>query len=193
MGNTLLGRSIGGRTGRANYTALALGVMAVAFAAAACGSGGGDGQEGQAGAPTTGSPVSAVDHGDLNQVLVDDSGMTLYASSEEAGRIGCVDGCLAIWKPLTVRPGTTLSGDAGLANGLGTVTRPDTGATQVTYQGYPLYTFTQDSAAGDLKGDNVKDSFGSMSFTWHTMTQAGFAGTTPPSSPAPENGSPYGY
>ncbi|ASR38551.1 hypothetical protein BAY61_30130 [Prauserella marina] len=193
MGSTLLGRTIGSKTGRANRTVLAAsaGVMAVAFAAAACGGGGG--QEPETGGPATGSPVSAVDHGDLDQVLVDNAGMTLYASSEEAGRIGCVDGCLAIWKPLTIKPGTTLSGDAGLADGLATVTRPDTGATQVTYQGYPLYTFTQDSAAGDLKGDNVKDSFGSMSFTWHTMTQAGFADATPPSSPAPETGSPYGY
>ena len=35
---------------------------------------------------------------------------------------------------------------------LGTITRADTGALQVTYNGLPLYFFKSDSKPGDAKG-----------------------------------------
>jgi predicted lipoprotein with Yx(FWY)xxD motif len=40
---------------------------------------------------------------------------------------------------------------------LGTITRPDNGATQVTWHGHPLYTFTGDKAPGDTSGNGFKD------------------------------------
>ncbi|MQA80896.1 MAG: hypothetical protein GEV10_20840 [Streptosporangiales bacterium] len=157
--------------------ATALGVLA------ACGSGG------QVGSPD--DVVSAKDVSGIEQVLVDSKGMTLYVAEQEASRkIACTDSCLALWEPLTVSEGTTLSSDDGLTSSLSTVQRPDNGDTQVTYRGYPLYTFTEDSGAGELAGDNVTDEFGGTSFTWHAMTMEGPA---PSSSPSDTGGGGYGY
>jgi len=61
--------------------------------------------------------------------------------------------CLSVWIPLTVAKGGMPTG----ASQLGTITRPDDGATQVTWQGRPLYTFTGDKAPGDASGNGFKD------------------------------------
>jgi predicted lipoprotein with Yx(FWY)xxD motif len=55
---------------------------------------------------------------------------------------------------------------------LATIKRPD-GKTQVTYKGRPLYTFTQDTKPGDIKGNGFKDVG-----VWHPATP----GTTSSSS-----------
>jgi predicted lipoprotein with Yx(FWY)xxD motif len=96
-------------------------------------------------------------------VLVDRSGLTLYAlSAERRGRFICTDSdCLSLWTPLTVRRGTKPRGTVG---SLATIRRPD-GRTQVTYKGKPLYTFYEDSP-GDANGEGVKDVG-----TWHAVTR----------------------
>jgi predicted lipoprotein with Yx(FWY)xxD motif len=96
-------------------------------------------------------------------VLVNAKGMTLYTlSAEQRGRFICTTSskipggsasCLSLWHPLTVVKGSTPTG----ANQLGTITRPDNGATQVTWHGRPLYTFTGDKAPGDASGNGFKD------------------------------------
>ena len=96
-------------------------------------------------------------------VLVNDKGMTLYTlSAEQGGRFICTRSskipggsasCLSLWIPLTVAKGSTPSGAAQL----GTITRPDDGATQVTWHGRPLYTFADDKAPGDASGNGFKD------------------------------------
>jgi hypothetical protein len=47
---------------------------------------------------------------------------------------------------------------------------------QVTYNGQPLYSFTQDQA-GQVTGDGFKDAFGGQQFTWHVVT-VGNSGST---------------
>ena len=96
-------------------------------------------------------------------VLVNHKGMTLYTlSAERGGRFICTTSsmipggsasCLSLWHPLTVAKGSTPTGAAQL----GTITRPDTGVTQVTWHGRPLYTFTGDKAPGDASGNGFKD------------------------------------
>jgi len=96
-------------------------------------------------------------------VLVNDKSMTLYTlSAEKGGRFICTTSskipggsasCLALWHPLTVAKGSMPTGAAML----GTITRPDNGATQVTWHGRPLYTFTGDKAPGDASGNGFKD------------------------------------
>ena len=90
----------------------------------------------------------------LGTILVDAHGMTLYhLSGEQNGKFICSNAaCTGIWHPLTVSAGESPGG----AESLGTVKRPD-GTTQVTYKGQPLYTFTQDQAPGETKGQGVKD------------------------------------
>lgn len=105
-------------------------------------------------------------------VLVDRRGRTLYTlSAETHRRFICTKSCLSLWTPLVIARGTTPAG----AKLLATVERPD-GRTQVTYRGLPLYTFDQDTKAGDVKGNGFKDVG-----TWLAATPKGTATVTPPS------------
>jgi predicted lipoprotein with Yx(FWY)xxD motif len=164
---------------RSNLTAGASLVAAVLFLAA-CGSGGSDGGDsGQAGRPDT---VTTARNAQLAQtVLVDHAGKTLYAlSAEKNGRFICTDKtCLSLWQPLTVAGAGTPQGTVA---SLGTIKRPD-GAFQVTYKSKPLYTFAQDAAPGDSKGEGFRDVG-----VWHAVTTSGAAS----SQPKPAGGGGYG-
>ena len=89
----------------------------------------------------------------LGQILVDGDGMTLYMFVPDAqGPSTCVEGCLEAW-PMVQGPATAGAGvDAAL---LATAPRPEDGTAQATCDGWPLYTFTQDAAAGDVTGQGV--------------------------------------
>ena len=114
-------------------------------------------------------------------VLVDRRGKTLYTlSAETHGRFICTTKvCLSLWTPLVVAHGTTPAG----AKLLATVRRPD-GRTQVTYRGRPLYTFTEDTKPGDVKGNGFKDVG-----TWLAATTNGTATATA----TPPSGGGYSY
>lgn len=87
----------------------------------------------------------------LGKILTDARGRTLYLfTPEKDGHIICVDTCAQQWLPLPARNGTE-TGAAILSGKVGTVTRPE-GTLQFTYNEFPLYTFTGDSAAGDTNG-----------------------------------------
>ena len=147
-------------------------VIAVAVAIAACGSGGG----GNATAASMGaSGVSTKDIGGAGTVLVDSSGQALYASDQEAaaGKVLCTGACNSFWEPVTASGKVTSS--SSVSGKLGTVKRPD-GTMQVTYNGMPVYSFTQDQA-GQVTGDGFKDAFGGQQFTWHAVT-VGNSGST---------------
>jgi predicted lipoprotein with Yx(FWY)xxD motif len=107
-------------------------------------------------------------------ILVNRSGMTLYhLSVERRGHFICTSkACLSEWHPLVVARGVTPSG----AKSLSVVKRPD-GRRQVAYKGGPLYTFDEDHKPGDMNGDGFKDVG-----TWHVVTVAGTAQSTPTSS-----------
>jgi predicted lipoprotein with Yx(FWY)xxD motif len=125
-------------------------------------------------------------------VLVDNAGKTLYVADQEAaGQVKCTGACLQFWHPLTT---TTSSPRAtGLpAARLGTLHRTDISATQVTFDGKPLYTFKLDTAAGTTKGDGADDAFGGTSFHWRAVTVDGSsAGTSTDGSGGTGGG--YGY
>ncbi|MFL5891901.1 MAG: hypothetical protein ACJ75I_04090 [Solirubrobacterales bacterium] len=147
-------------------------LIAAAVALAACGGGGG----GDVATAGTGMNAVAVkDVGGAGTVLVDSSGHALYASDQEAasGKVLCAGACNSFWEPLTANGTPTASGS--LPGNLGAVKRPD-GAMQVTYNGEPLYTFTQDQA-GEVTGDGFKDAFGGQQFTWHVIS-VGSSGST---------------
>jgi predicted lipoprotein with Yx(FWY)xxD motif len=118
-------------------------------------------------------------------VLADAKGMTLYhLSAEQNGKFICTTAeCVGVWHPLTVAAGSTPSGAASLA----TVKRPD-GTEQVTYKGMPLYTFAQDTAEGDVKGQGFKDVG-----TWSAVTTTSAAPTTTTSSTPSSSGGGYKY
>ena len=77
--------------------------------------------------------------------------MTLYMFvPDNQGPSTCVGECLAAWPALA---GPATAGDGVDASKLGTAARPD-GTQQATYGGWPLYTFIQDAAPGDVNGQD---------------------------------------
>jgi predicted lipoprotein with Yx(FWY)xxD motif len=104
-----------------------------------------------------GATTVAVGSTSLGDVLVDGDGMTLYMfdSDTQGGESTCYDGCASAWPPL-LTDGDPAAGDGADGGMLGTVERTD-GTMQVTYDGWPLYYWAQDSAAGDVNGQGVND------------------------------------
>jgi predicted lipoprotein with Yx(FWY)xxD motif len=158
------------------YVAIAALATTLVLVAAACGGGGGSSSASSGSMPSAGSDeVSVKSMGGFDDVLVDPQGKALYASNEEAakGDVLCIGACLSFWDPLTLPSGASApSGDQGVDSMLGTTTRPD-GTQQVTFDGKPLYSFTQDPKAGVVTGDGFQDSFGGQDFTWHVATLTG--------------------
>ena len=119
----------------------------------------------------------------VGSVLVDNTGKALYANNLEAnGKILCNDAaCNAFWTPLTLHAGPPTA-PAG-AGKLGVTKRPD-GSTQVTANGKPLYTFSEDSP-GKANGNGFQDQFAGHNFTWNVVLANGtLASTTAPGSSA---------
>ena len=127
------------------------------------------------GVPVTGeATVSVSDTTDFGPILVDANGMSLYlfmADTQNSGTSTCGDddGCAEEWPPLT-SDGDPVAGEGVDAALLGTITRDD-GSTQVTYNGWPLYLFEEDTAAGDTNGQGI-DEFGGL---WFLVTPTGEA------------------
>jgi predicted lipoprotein with Yx(FWY)xxD motif len=69
---------------------------------------------------------------------------------------------------------------------LGTVKRPD-GSEQVTFDGDPLYKFTEEGP-GEVTGDGLVDSFGGQRFTWHVASPAGAASGDSTTTTSPDSG-----
>jgi predicted lipoprotein with Yx(FWY)xxD motif len=93
-------------------------------------------------------------------------------TSEKGGKITCTasNGCTAAWPEINLPSGATAAkAGAGVQSSLlGTVKDAD-GKSEVTYNGWPLYTFAGDSAAGVAKGQGLA-SFGG---TWYVLNSSG--------------------
>ncbi len=90
----------------------------------------------------------------LGSFLTDGAGRTLYLyTKDEANLSNCYNQCAVNWPPLLTSDKPT-AGDGVVATLLGTTQRTD-GATQVTYNGWPLYYYAKDAKAGDTTGQNV--------------------------------------
>lgn len=106
----------------------------------------------------TAAPDVAVSETAMGEVLVSAEGMTLYAFTQDsADQSACTGGCEDFWPPLTVE-GEAVAGEGVNAGMLGTLTRAD-GSTQVTYNGHPLYTYSEDSAPGDVNGQGFNGTW----------------------------------
>jgi predicted lipoprotein with Yx(FWY)xxD motif len=111
-------------------------------------------------------PVLVVSDSELGEILTDGSGNTLYLFlPDDQGDSVCSDACAEAWPPFTESGAAGDGVDGGL---IGSATRLD-GATQVTYNGWPLYHFANDAAPGDTNGQRVND-------VWFVVTADGNAG-----------------
>jgi predicted lipoprotein with Yx(FWY)xxD motif len=107
----------------------------------------------------------AVSSTSLGDILVDGEGMTLYAFTPDTGGTPtCYDDCAAAWPPLTADAVPSLG--AGLDAGDFTLVDRTDGGKQVAVNGWPLYYFASDAAAGDTNGQGVGGK-------WYVVDAAG--------------------
>jgi len=117
----------------------------------------------------------------LGQVLVDAKGYTLYFFVPEQGtKIVCTGDCVMTWRPLMATGAGQPVSTVPLPGVLSTVNRPD-GGRQVTYAGWPLYTYAKDAAPGATAGQGAA---GEWFVAEATVTEA-TPTPTPPPTPVP--------
>jgi len=158
----------------ARIARVAVPVATVALALAACGSsyGAKTAPAAAVGTPSSAAAGSGVTlsakTGSLGAYLTDGAGRSVYEfSSDSATKSTCSGTCLTYWPALTASTPAT-AGTGVTAADIGSLTRSD-GSKQVTYKGHPLYYFALDKAAGDIKGQGLKD-FGAK---WWLLSPSG--------------------
>jgi predicted lipoprotein with Yx(FWY)xxD motif len=96
--------------------------------------------------------VAVADDAEYGPILTTPDGMTLYLfTKDEPGKSNCYDDCAANWPPFDSESTTLPEGTAGE---LTRISRDD-GTMQLAYNGWPLYLWVGDKAAGDTTGQNV--------------------------------------
>jgi predicted lipoprotein with Yx(FWY)xxD motif len=180
-------------------TAIPIGatLIAAALTVSACGSGSSNGAGGAYGtgygsggygasssAPAGGGTMAQTsalktETTSAGTVLASSSGLTLYYYSADkpgSGKSACDGSCASAWPPLT----GTAQAPAGvtLPGAIGTITRQG-GVHQVTVNGYPLYTYADDKAPGQVTGNGVGG-------VWHVIK------VSPGSASASGSGSGHG-
>jgi predicted lipoprotein with Yx(FWY)xxD motif len=109
--------------------------------------------------------IAVASVGDLGKVLVDSKGFTLYYfKKDQGGKSACYGACAEGWPPLTTE-GTPKGMGGVQASMLGASKRKD-GTTQVTYAGWPLYTYVVDKKPGEANGNDI-DAFGGEWYALH--------------------------
>ncbi|WP_157155672.1 MULTISPECIES: hypothetical protein [unclassified Diaminobutyricimonas] len=103
---------------------------------------------------------------EYGEIVVDAEGMTVYMfdqDTQDSGTSTCEGMCLTNWPPVTAE------GDdpevEGVTGEVGTITATD-GSTQLTLNGWPLYYYAGDTAAGDTNGQGVNE-------VWWVLDPAG--------------------
>ena len=142
-------------------------ISLTALALAACGSGG-TGSTGSTGVTGAGNATVGVSTTGVGKVLVDSKGHTLYLFEKDSGtKSACAGACASNWPPLLAKGEPTAAGGAK-ASLVGTTTRSD-GASQVTYNGHPVYRYQGDIQPGDTAGQGVM-AYGAE---WYVLGPAG--------------------
>ena len=161
------------------FPAVAVLAAATALVVAGCGSSSNNssssgGAYGSSSATTTststsagGATVAVGSASGVGQVLVDSNGMTLYYFEKDkqgSDKSTCYGSCASVWPPQATS-GAPKATSGAEASKLGAIKRTD-GAKQVTYNGWPLYTYTADTQPGQANGTDVK-SFGGSWYPLH--------------------------
>jgi predicted lipoprotein with Yx(FWY)xxD motif len=134
----------------------------------------------QAGAPAT---VGVAQNPTQGTILVDGQGHTLYLFEKDTGSTSaCTGACAQVWPALTAtaQPGAGSGVDASkLSTANGQVAR------QVTYAGHLLYSYSGDSAAGDVKGVGIPG--------WYPVSPSGAKVDKDDATPSTSSGGYGGY
>jgi len=95
------------------------------------------------------APVLTTTTDPLGTYLVDGTGRSVYMyDADPEGGSECYQGCTSAWPPL---PGTATAGSGVDSKDLTSSTRTD-GVLQAVYDQHSLYYYSQDTAAGETKG-----------------------------------------
>jgi predicted lipoprotein with Yx(FWY)xxD motif len=95
-------------------------------------------------------PTIKVADSDLGEILVNGKGRTLYSFDVDSGtdETACGSGCDSTWPALE-------SAKPKVAKGLDASLIASNSSNHVSYNGHLLYTYSGDSARGDVNGDGV--------------------------------------
>jgi predicted lipoprotein with Yx(FWY)xxD motif len=135
-------------------------LLAFSLLFAACASTGGSPTASIAASPAIPSATGPVTVGTassptLGTFLTGPGGMTLYTHAGDGTNLStCTGGCLTAWPPLSVSAGQQPTAGPGVTGHLATFARSD-GPTQVTYNGWPLYSWPGDTKPGDATGQGI--------------------------------------
>lgn len=106
------------------------------------------------------------------EILVDATGMSLYLFMNDTTDVStCYGNCAANWPPLAA-DGDFTGGEGVDPDLLGTTARDD-GTLQISYNGWPLYYYTDDAAPGDVNGQGVGGVWFLVSPNGDPVTAAG--------------------
>lgn len=179
-------------------------LLVAGLVAAACGS---SSTTSTAASPTTGAPSAATTApastgastssstsmgtvhvamvGSLGSVLVNAQGRTLYLyTPDKQSKVTCSGACAKAWPPLdATKP---VAGTGAKASLLGTDMAAG-GKDVVTYNKWPLYTFSGDSAAGQAHGEGLEGVWYAVSASGAEVKAGGSASakSTPAATTAP--------
>jgi predicted lipoprotein with Yx(FWY)xxD motif len=144
-------------------------LLAACAKTSASGSGGAYGGGGTSAPPATAAGSNSIGTASVSgvgTVLTNSAGMTLYnLTTEKNGQIMCTGSCVNVWPPLLEINGQMPTVASAVTGKLATITRPD-GGVQVTYDGMPLYMYSNDTATGQANGQGIDN-------TWFAMTPTG--------------------
>ena len=138
--------------------AIICGMLAVALTVAAT-----------AGAAGTGTKVS-LRNTSSGKILVNSKGFTVYMFTRDSKNTDMCkkdNSCIKFW-PAVTTTGKPVAGSGIQAGKLGTIAYKGS-LKQVTYNGHPLYTFSEDSAPGSTEYINVSASGG----RWPALSSGG--------------------
>ena len=97
-------------------------------------------------------------HGEFSTILVDQTGRSLYLFEDDTPMVSnCAGDCAIAWPPLITIEDPT-PGDGIAASRIGTAIRED-GTAQVTFDGSPLYYYSNDQKRGDSFGQDVNNAW----------------------------------
>jgi predicted lipoprotein with Yx(FWY)xxD motif len=139
--------------------------------------------------------VKAVKSAKYGTVLVAANGKTLYRytlDSKGVNRCTSNATCAKYWPQLLVKAGVKPTAGAGLsASLLGTISAKN-GMRQITYAGFPLYTFAGDSKAGQVNGEGFEKQWYVVNTKGALVKAAVKSGGTSGNPPTPVSGGGYG-
>jgi len=122
----------------------------------------------------------------LGTIVVGSAGRTVYrydADKQGATSSACTGGCASAWPAVPAGPVISGAAGGGISGKVGSITGVD-GKPQATLDGWPLYYYAQDAAAGDTTGQGVGG-------IWWVVTPSGDEITGAPSASSQSGG--HGY